>query len=135
MQYERELSDAIARLAEIREELKTSIDADAASFNQVMAAFKKVREHPEEQTDLDAALKQATNVPLVVAERSREVSQVLERLRSMTNPKMASDLAVGLALAGAAVEGALANVEINLTDLSDEVFVAAIRQRIAAVRS
>jgi len=135
LQYERELSDAIARLAEIREELKTSIDADAASFNQVMAAFKKVREHPEEQTDLDAALKQATNVPLVVAERSREVSQVLERLRSMTNPKMASDLAVGLALAGAAVEGALANVEINLTDLSDEVFVAAIRQRIAAVRS
>jgi len=135
LQHERELSDAIARLSEIREELKASIDADAASFNHVMAAFKKVKEHQEAQPDLDAALKQATSIPLVVAERSREVGQVLERLRSITNPKMASDLAVGLALARAAVEGALANVEINLADLSDGAFIAAVRQRIAAVRA
>jgi len=134
LQHERELSDAIARLAEIREELKVAIDADAASFNHVMAAFKKVKEHPEAQGDVDDALKQATSIPLVVAERAREVGQVLERLRSMTNPKMASDLSVGISLARAAVEGALANVEINLADLSDEAFVAAVRQRIAAVR-
>ena len=135
LQHERELSDAIARLSEIREELKASIDADAASFNHVIAALKKVKEHQEAQPDLDAALKQATSIPLVVAERSREVGQVLERLRSITNPKMASDLAVGLALARAAVEGALANVEINLADLSDGAFIAAVRQRIAAVRA
>ena len=48
---------------------------------------------------------------------------------------MASDLTVGVALAGAAVEGALANVEINLGDLKDEAFVADVRQRIAAVRT
>ena len=60
LQYERELSDAIARLAEIREELKASIDADAASFNEVMAAFKKAKEHPEAQSEVDAALKKAT---------------------------------------------------------------------------
>jgi len=135
LQHERELSDAIARLSEIREELKASIDADAASFNHVIAALKKDKEHQEAQPDLDAALKQATSIPLVVAERSREVGQVLERLRSITNPKMASDLAVGLALARAAVEGALANVEINLADLSDGAFIAAVRQRIAAVRA
>ena len=53
----------------------------------------------------------------------------------MTNPKMASDITVGVALAGAAVEGALANVEINLADLKDEAFVAAVRQRVEAVRA
>jgi glutamate formiminotransferase/formiminotetrahydrofolate cyclodeaminase len=70
----------------------------------------------------------------VVAERAREVRQMLESLRSITNPKMASDLAVGMSLARAAVEGALANVEINLGDIKDEAFVADVRKRVAAVR-
>jgi len=135
LQYQQELSGAIARLAEIREELKASIDADAASFNEVMAAFKKAKEHPEAQAEVESATKKATNVPLVVAERAREVGSILNGLRTITNPKMASDLTVGIALAGAAVEGALANVEINLADLQDEAFVSAVRQRVAAVRA
>jgi formiminotetrahydrofolate cyclodeaminase len=134
VRYERELSDAIARLAEIREELKASIDADAVSFNEVMAAFKKAKEHPEAEGEVDAALKKATSIPLVVAERAREVGTILKELRSMTNPRMASDLSVGLALAEAANEGALANVEINLSDLKDEAFATDVRQRVAAVR-
>ena len=135
LQHESQLSDAIARLAEIREELKASIDADAASFNEVMAAFKKAKSDPEAQNEVDAALKKATSVPLVVAERAREVVKVLERLRTITNPKMASDLSVGIALAGAAQAGALANVEINLADLKDESFVADVRKRVAALRA
>jgi glutamate formiminotransferase / formiminotetrahydrofolate cyclodeaminase len=135
LQYESQLSDAIARLAEIREELKASIDADAASFNKVMAAFKKTREHPEAQSEVEAALKKATSVPLVVAERSSEVGKVLEGLRPITNPKMASDLAVGTALARAAVEGAIANAEINLADLQDGAFVAEVRKRVEALKS
>jgi len=135
VQYELQLTDAIARLAEIREELKAAIDADAASFNEVMAAFKTVREHPEAQREVEAALKKATTVPLVVAERSSELSHILEGLRPITNPKMASDLRVGIALAEAAVKGALANVEINLADLQDAAFVADVRRRMAAVKA
>lgn len=133
LQYERELSEAIARLAEIREELKAAIDADAASFNEVMAAFKRVRENPEAQVEVDTALKKATGIPLMVAERAREVCSILESLRPITNPKMASDLTVGMALANAATQGALANVEINLGELNDEAFVAEARQRAAAL--
>ena len=135
VQYELQLTDEIARLAEIREELKAAIDADAASFNEVMAAFKTVREHPEAQREVEAALKKATTVPLVVAERSSELSHILEGLRPITNPKMASDLRVGIALAEAAVKGALANVEINLADLQDAAFVAYVRRRMAAVKA
>jgi formiminotetrahydrofolate cyclodeaminase len=47
---------------------------------------------------------------------------------------MASDLTVAIALARAAVTGALANVEINLEDLVDPAFVAATRERVAALR-
>ena len=135
MQYERELSDALARLAELREQFKASIDADAESFNEVMAAFKKTKDHPEAQAEVEAATKKATLVPLVVAERAREARQIMESLRPITNPRMASDLTVAVALANAAIQGALANVEINLGDIKDEAFVADVRQRVKAVMS
>lgn len=135
VQYEAKLSDAIARLAELRENFKAAIDADAASFNEVMAAFKKVKEHPEAQAEVDAALKKATEIPLKVAEEAAEVGQRLAGLRPITNPKMASDLTVGIGLARAAADGALANVEINLANLADEAFVSEVRGRVAAVRN
>jgi glutamate formiminotransferase/formiminotetrahydrofolate cyclodeaminase len=83
---------------------------------------------------VEAATKKATLVPLVVAERAREVVTTIDSLASMTNPKMMSDLQVAVVLACAATEGALANVEINLADIKDEAFLADVKQRVAAVR-
>jgi len=133
LQYESQLSEAIRKLAEIREELKASIDADAAAFREVMAAFKKLRDNPEAQSEVDSASKKATLVPLTVAECSREVRNIVESLRGITNPKMASDITTGIALASAAINGALANVEINLAELSDSGFVADVKKRVEAV--
>jgi formiminotetrahydrofolate cyclodeaminase len=132
LQYERELSEAIARLAQLREELKAAIDADADSYNAVVKAYKQAKDSPNGAvTD---ALKGATNVPLGVAERAREVGVLAEKLRGITNPRMASDLRVAAALARAAVEGALANVEINLESLSDEAFSRQVREKAASLR-
>src|SRR3954454_3082808 len=44
LQHESELSAAIARLSQLREELKSSIDADAESYNSVMKAYKAAKE-------------------------------------------------------------------------------------------
>src|SRR5271154_4419332 len=41
LQYEAELSAAIARLTPLREELKSAIDADAAAYDAVMKAYKQ----------------------------------------------------------------------------------------------
>ena len=135
VQYELQLSEAIARLTEIREELKAAIDADATSFTEVMAAFKKLKDNPDAQHEVDSAMKKATSIPLTVAERAKEVGKILESLRPITNPKMASDLTVGVALARSAVDGALANVEINLADLQDAAFAADVRKRLTAVKT
>src|SRR6266404_2975371 len=56
-QFERELNEAISRLSQLREELKASIDADAESYNSVMAAYKKSRETAGADGLIDAALK------------------------------------------------------------------------------
>jgi glutamate formiminotransferase/formiminotetrahydrofolate cyclodeaminase len=130
-QFERQLSEAIFRLSQLREELKASIDADAESYNSVMAAYKKSRESAAADGLIDSALKQATSVPLGVAERAREVLTISQTLGPITNPNMKSDLTTASALARAAIEGALANVEINLDSLKDEEFVTSTRAKAA----
>ncbi|MGA7629462.1 MAG: glutamate formimidoyltransferase [Terriglobales bacterium] len=137
--YESQLSEAIARLGHLREELKDAIDADAESYNAVMKAYKSAKESPDGGAAISAALKQATSVPLGAAEKVVEVAKIANNLKPMTNPNMKSDLATAIALAKAALEGALANVEINLDALAkdsptNEAFVAETRARAAALR-
>ena len=134
LQYERELSDAIARLGQLREEMKTAIDADAESFNVVMKAYKQAKESADADSKIEAALKQATSVPLGVAESAHEIAAIVEKLKPITNPNMKSDLTTASALAHAAIEGASANVEINLESMKDAAFAAAVRKRAAVLR-
>jgi glutamate formiminotransferase/formiminotetrahydrofolate cyclodeaminase len=134
LQHEASLSEAIARLGQLREELKAAIDADAESYNLVMKAYKAAKESSDGDAAINAALKQATSVPLGVAERAVEVSQIAEKLGPITNPNMKSDLITAVALAKAALTGALANVEINLESLKDEAFVSNARQRTLALK-
>ena len=79
-------------------------------------------------------------MPLSVAEKASEVGRIATELKPITNPRMESDLTTSLALAKAAVEGALANVKINLDSFGkdsaeDAAFVADARQRVAAIEA
>jgi len=139
LQHEGALSVAIARLALLREELKAAIDADAESYNVVMKAYKEARESADGARAINAALQLATSVPLGVAERAAEVAQIAASLQPITSPNMKSDLITALALAGAALEGAMANVDINLDSIKpatpeDKAFVTQIRNRAAALK-
>jgi glutamate formiminotransferase len=143
LQYESQLSEALARLGQLREELKSAIDADAESYNVVMTAYKAAKSSGGGASGGDAsissALRQATSVPLGVAEKVVEVAEIAAKLRPITNQNMKSDLTTAIALAKAALEGALANVEINLDSLEnnslkndslkDDGFVAETRRR------
>jgi glutamate formiminotransferase / formiminotetrahydrofolate cyclodeaminase len=134
LQYEPQLSAAIARLAPLREELKAAIDADAEAYNAVMKAYKQSKtDTANADTQIDASLKLATGVPLSVAEKAHEVAAIAQTLEPISNPNMKSDLTTALALARAAITGALANVEINLASLKDAAFVSDIRRRVQAL--
>jgi formiminotetrahydrofolate cyclodeaminase len=100
-----------------------------------MKAYKQARsqEGNESSAAVDAALKQATSVPLGVAEKSGEVGGIAQSLLPVTNPNMKSDLTTALALCRAAIAGALANVEINLESLKDADFVAGVRMKIESL--
>ncbi len=140
LQYEGQLCEAISRLTPLREELKSAIDADADSYNVVMKAYKAAKESADGGRAINDALQQATSVPLGVAEKASEVARIAASLRPITNPNMNSDLTTAIALSRAALEGALANVAINLDSIipespEDEAFVNETRKRAGALKA
>jgi glutamate formiminotransferase/formiminotetrahydrofolate cyclodeaminase len=135
VQHEAELSTALARLSVLREELKNAIDADAESYSAVMKAYKEAKTSSDANAIIDAALKQATSVPLSVAQKAAEVNEIATKLAPVTNPNMKSDLTTAQALAKAAIQGALANVEINMQSIKDAAFVAQTRAELKAIPS
>jgi glutamate formiminotransferase / formiminotetrahydrofolate cyclodeaminase len=140
VQYESQLSAVIAHLATLREELKAAIDGDAESYNAVMKAYRTAKESADGSAGINAALRQATSVPLGVAEVVAEIAQIAIDLLPVTNPNMKSDLTTASALARAALEGALANVAINLDSMKpesaeDEEFVSKTRARAEALKA
>ena len=135
VQYETQLSAALGRLEPLREELKAAVEADAASYDAVMKAYKLAKvDAGNADALIDASLKLATGVPLGVAEKAHEVAKITASLFALTNPNMKSDLTTAQALAGAAITGALSNVEINLGSLKDQAFAAEVRKRINAIK-
>ncbi|HEX7960752.1 MAG TPA: cyclodeaminase/cyclohydrolase family protein, partial [Terriglobales bacterium] len=128
-QHEKELSASIAELSNLREQLKAGIDEDSASYKAVMLAYKQAKTASNGEHLVEDALKQATQVPLSVAQKAHAVSQVLERLKPITSKNMWSDLTVASSLARTAIEGALANVKINLESIQNEPFKDQIRQQ------
>ena len=121
----------------MREDLTAAIDADADSYDAVMKAYKVARAAGDGgKAGVNSALRGAAGVPLGVAERAAEVARMAEGLRGKTSPMMASDLTTAVALAGAAITGALSNVDINLGSMEemsaeDEAFVKDARERVA----
>jgi formiminotetrahydrofolate cyclodeaminase len=101
-----------------------------------MKAYKQAKTAAVEKSGealIEAALKEATSVPLRVAEKAHAIVQIAKSLEPITNPNMKSDLTTALALAGAAMTGALANVEINLASLKDQSFITEVRRRTNAL--
>jgi len=139
-QYESQLSEALGRLAQLREELKSAIDEDAEAYSGVAKAYKSAKAAGDGQRLINSALQQAAAVPLSVAERCTEVERIATELKPITHPNMASDLTTAIALARAAVAGALANVEINLESIKSdsagsEEFVTRMRSRAQALKA
>jgi len=133
-------SEAIDRLAQLREQLKAAIDADADAYKAVTQAYKLPKDSPNRSRALAAALQGASAVPLGVAEKAAEVAQIAARLKPVTNPAMFSDLITGIALADAARTSALANVETNLDSFKaespeDGAFVRETSKRVAALKA
>ncbi len=108
----------------LQKELRDLADEDSEAFNQVMTALRMPRDsdrHRKARTRaLEAATRQATEVPRQVLRRCLRVLRLAVELARAGNDNAVSDALVGGELAASGVRGAVANVMMNLSSLVDE---------------
>ncbi len=122
---------------ELREALLAGAEEDARSFDAVMAAFRLPKATDVEKDARRVAVQEATvyatRVPLYNAERCAAVVTLVAQLEGRSNPRALSDLQSAGYLARAGLLGCLANVDINLPGIKDEVVAGDIRTRAASL--
>jgi glutamate formiminotransferase / formiminotetrahydrofolate cyclodeaminase len=119
--FEAEGQRILARAAALRQELAACIMADAAAFDQLMAAWRnKELDDAAKAAAVEAATVHAGELPLQVARLSLEAAQLAQAMTANGNSNAITDAAAGAVLAQAAVQIAGMNVKINGLSLQDK---------------
>jgi formiminotetrahydrofolate cyclodeaminase len=105
-----------------------AVTRDAASYDAVRAAYKRPKD--ERAPFVEQALHEAAQVPLEVAEAAAVLRDRLRDLAAAAPAKFGSDIETAQGLAQAGMDGALANVRINIASMKDESLVAPLRERL-----
>ena len=134
---EEEIRDILARSERLRGELIELLEEDVQVYSRVSKAYKMPRETEEEKRAraeaIQAALKEATDVPMRVAKACVEVLEMCTPLAEKGNVMAVSDAGVAALLAEASLRSAALNVLINLGAIKDEAFVAENRAKLDAL--
>ncbi len=110
-----------------------AVQRDADAYAGVVAAYRRPKDEPGRAAAIQEAFRQATEVPLEVAERANALGRRLSELSVEAPDKFASDVETARDLATAARGGALANVRINLGSVKDEEFRHSVEMRLAGL--
>lgn len=136
---EEEMQHILAAAEAARVELTALAELDARVFDRVMEAYRLPKETEEQkarrQEAIQAALKEATEVPLRVAEEAVRVLELAHKAAEKGNVNVISDAGAGAVLADAALETAALNVAINVALIKDARFVEEAQRRLEAYRA
>lgn len=139
-----EMEQISARMTEQSAKLLADVDRDAEAYDRVFAAFKLPKETDEEKAVRKEAIqretKYAAEVPMEVARTASELLPMIDAAARRGNSNAVTDATVAMMCARTAVIGALLNVRINLTSITDEAFVKTMteeadRLEVAAVEA
>jgi len=124
---ENEMKDIAETGRNLREKLVAEVDTDSKAYADVLTAYKlpktTVAEKEQRTQAIQAAMKNAARVPLGVAYDALQVMDLAEKVIKNGNRNAVSDGAVGVMMARTAALGALLNVKINLSAITDKGFV------------
>jgi len=126
---EGEMKEVLHKAEALRHKLTGMIEDDVKAFDQVMAAYGMAKETDAEKATRDkaiqAALKQATEVPLRCCHAARDVIDLAAIASEKGNLNVISDAGVGVLAAYAALRSAALNVFTNAKIITDKAFAEA----------
>jgi formiminotetrahydrofolate cyclodeaminase len=123
-----DIKDLVARSEALRQELAGLLEADVAAYTAYSQTAKMPRDTDEQKAErtkaMQAALKNATEVPMHIAEAAVKVMDLCMPAAEKGNRWAVSDAGVAVLMAEAALRSAALNVLINLGSIKDQDFVA-----------
>jgi formiminotetrahydrofolate cyclodeaminase len=120
--YREEVNRILLLAGGQKDHLTGLINKDMEVFSRFSDAYKIPGEDPKRQSAIQAAAKEATDVPLKVAEIAFDVLRLCEPLVKKGNKTVLSDVGVAVVMADAAVKSALLNVYVNTRIITDKDF-------------
>ena len=128
-EVEGEMKDVLAKSEALRLKLTGMIEDDVTAFDAVMAAYGMAKESDADKAArekaIQAALKQATEVPLRCCHAAREVIDLAAIASDKGNLNVISDVGVAVLAAYAALRSAALNVFTNARMITDKPFAEA----------
>jgi methenyltetrahydrofolate cyclohydrolase len=125
---ESDMKVLLAKSEVLREKFTAMIKADVEGFNQVMLAYGLPKESGEDKerrtAAIQAALKEATEVPLACAIASAEVISLSQEAAEKGNTNVITDAGVSVVSAHAALKSSALNVYINVGSIRDKRYGA-----------
>jgi formiminotetrahydrofolate cyclodeaminase len=112
-------SEVVERAEALRSRMATLALADADAYAKVIEALRLPPDSPSRAAELAAALSDAADVPLAVAEAAAELALLATLVAQEGNDRLRGDAVVAAELASAGVRGAAELVAINLGDRDD----------------
>jgi formiminotetrahydrofolate cyclodeaminase len=106
-------------------------DADLGSYAPVIEAQRLPKDDPARADRLRAALSEASEVPLAIAEVGSEVAELAAGLAHRGNRHLEGDATAGALLAEAATRAAARLVELNLAEQTGDPRLDAARKAAA----
>jgi len=132
-------SDWAVKAQKLKDELLALVDEDTAAFNRVMDAFGLPKGSDDEKKSRAAAIESATKyaaeIPLKVMETAAKSYELLVEMAEKGNPASVSDVGVGAGATRACIDGAALNVRINLGQLKDAKFKAALQDKVKKIQA
>lgn len=129
VEVEGEMKHVLAKSEALRLKLTGMIEDDVTAFDAVMAAYGMAKESDADKAArekaIQAALKQATEVPLRCCHAAREVIDLAGIASDKGNLNVISDAGVAVLAAYAALRSAALNVFTNARMITDKVFAEA----------
>jgi len=109
------------------------MNKDTEVFLKVMEAFKLPKSTDEEKkirsSKIQESYKAALEVPFEVAEKGFDMYKHIYTAVKLGNKNAISDAGVAALMLQAAIEGAVLNVNINLTSIKDEKYKMSIKNK------
>lgn len=133
-QYEDDLNRILGQAGTLKDTLMKMIDRDTQNFLPLSRAYGLPSATDEEKAHkektMQAALKVAIEVPIDIVRLSYQAIQLHSELVEKSSKLAISDVGCGVACLRASLTSGWLNVVINLNSITDEAYVASIKEEL-----